>query len=311
MTDDKYLRKLENAEDYKTRMDYLKRKHDLAENTEDRLFDVWNNKKLTYRQKMAKVSKIKADAKKRLERYQKTEKATGIVSKIRKENLKRFEEKYGVAKTQKTQRVSLEELEKGAKVEYLRGDRKLMTMETARRMAANNLKKNPKYYAGAVGRFGGVSQNPQDKSNETKVVSIRGRVHALDYATLKELKEMKGDTAPNDVVRSKINKEIALRKSGVKEKQISAQARREYKKDVKQFVEKSKQKYKVIAKLPAVGYEKAQIVESKSMSKEAAEKLARKKKKLGFYAGVVKEGAKLKDTDKDGEIGRASCRERV
>ena len=148
MTDDKYLRKLENAEDYRARMAYLKHKHDLAESAEDKLFDVWNNKKLTYRQKMTKVGEIKADAKKRLERYQKEERATGTVSKIRKENVRRFEKEYGIGKVGNKKRVSLDELEKGAKIEYKehKGEGRF-SMANARNIAARNLKKDKKYYS--------------------------------------------------------------------------------------------------------------------------------------------------------------------
>jgi len=146
MGDSGYLRRLESAEQYKRRTEYLKRKHDLAEDVEDKLFDVWNNKNLTHRQKMIKASALKKDAKKKLESYQKAEFAPTITGKIRATQEKRFAEKYGISGVRKTNRASLEELEGGAKYEYKYGKHKVIGMESARVLAAKNLKSDSDYY---------------------------------------------------------------------------------------------------------------------------------------------------------------------
>ncbi|GAG60469.1 unnamed protein product, partial [marine sediment metagenome] len=146
MSDDGYLRRLESAEQYHKRVAYLKNKHDLAETTEDKLFDVWNNKSLTHRQKMTKVAAIKADAAKKLKAYQKVETGATVTGQIRATQSKRFVEKYGIAGVKKTDRASLEELESGAKYEYKYANHKTIGMASARALAAKNLKSDHDYY---------------------------------------------------------------------------------------------------------------------------------------------------------------------
>lgn len=90
MTGDGYSQRLESAEKYHRRTDLLRKKHDLAEETEDRIMDVWSDKKLTYRQKMSKIGKIKKVAAGKLAAHEKAEAAPTIVGKMREEKWKRF-----------------------------------------------------------------------------------------------------------------------------------------------------------------------------------------------------------------------------
>lgn len=74
-----YLTRLEGAEGYQRRRNYLIKKQGLAEETEDKIFNVYNRKDLTHRQKMAKIAQIKKEAEKDLKKL----KAEGNVSIVR------------------------------------------------------------------------------------------------------------------------------------------------------------------------------------------------------------------------------------
>lgn len=93
MADNGYMRRLESAEKYHRRRDFLVKKHDLAEETEDRIAAVYTDKKLTYRQKMGKIGKIKAEAARKLVAHEKAETAPTVVGEIRKEKFKQFRKK--------------------------------------------------------------------------------------------------------------------------------------------------------------------------------------------------------------------------
>ena len=90
MTGDGYSQRLESAEKYHRRADFLRKKHDLAEETEDKIMDVWADKKLTYRQKMGKITKIRSEAGRKLITHEIAETAPTIVGKMREEKWKRF-----------------------------------------------------------------------------------------------------------------------------------------------------------------------------------------------------------------------------
>ena len=90
MGKDKYLDRLEGAEKYHRRRQYLIQRKDLEENTEDKIFQVMNNKALTHRQKMVKIAEIKKAAAKKLSGHKATEESQTIVSEIREGQKKRF-----------------------------------------------------------------------------------------------------------------------------------------------------------------------------------------------------------------------------
>ena len=90
MGKDKYLDRLEGAEKYHRRRQYLIQRKDLEENTEDKIFQVMNNKALTHRQKMAKIAEIKNKARKQLSGHKATEESQTIVGEIREGQKKRF-----------------------------------------------------------------------------------------------------------------------------------------------------------------------------------------------------------------------------
>lgn len=93
MTDDGYLKVLEGAEKYKQRRSYLLKKKELSETYEDKIFNIYNSKKLTHRQKMTRIAGLKKDAKKKLDKYQ-AETSGSIVGEIRAENWERFKKGY-------------------------------------------------------------------------------------------------------------------------------------------------------------------------------------------------------------------------
>lgn len=95
MTDDRYLATLQGAEKYRARRDYLLKKKELSETYEDKIFDIYNNQKLTHRQKMARISQLKKTAASKLNKYQ-SEHAGSIVGEIRQENLRRFKKDYDI-----------------------------------------------------------------------------------------------------------------------------------------------------------------------------------------------------------------------
>lgn len=96
MTDDKYLSTLEGAEKYQRKRDYLIRKNELADTYEDKIFRAYNDPKLTHRQRMAKISKLKAEAAEKLAKSQKKETSETIVGEIRDENWNRFKKQYNI-----------------------------------------------------------------------------------------------------------------------------------------------------------------------------------------------------------------------
>lgn len=95
MTDDGYLATLEGAEKHRQRRDYLLKKKDLSETYEDRIFNIYNNSKLTHRQKMVRIANLKKDARKKLDKYQ-AESSGSIAGEIREENWDRFRKKYSI-----------------------------------------------------------------------------------------------------------------------------------------------------------------------------------------------------------------------
>ncbi len=95
MTDDGYLATLEGAEKYRQRRSYLLKKKELSETYEDKIFNIYNSKRLTHRQKMARIANLKKDASKKLKKHQE-ETSGSIVGDIRSENWERFRKKYNI-----------------------------------------------------------------------------------------------------------------------------------------------------------------------------------------------------------------------
>lgn len=95
-TDDGYMGALEGAEKYQRRRDYLIRKNELAETYEDKIFHAYNNPKLTHRQRMARIAKIKSEAEKKLSKVKAKEESQTIVGEMREENWRRFKKQYSI-----------------------------------------------------------------------------------------------------------------------------------------------------------------------------------------------------------------------
>lgn len=93
LSDDGYLARLESAEMYHRKREYLIRKGDLAEDAEDKIVRVMDDRKLTHRQKMMKIAEIRKEATKKLHSIQKVQSAPTVTGEMRQENLKRFKKK--------------------------------------------------------------------------------------------------------------------------------------------------------------------------------------------------------------------------
>jgi len=91
MTDDGYLQRLQSAEAYSRKTDFFVKKKSLEEDTEHEIFKVWSDKRLTHRQKMSKIAKIKEKAKKKLQSLQ-AEKRQSITGEIREIRARKFKE---------------------------------------------------------------------------------------------------------------------------------------------------------------------------------------------------------------------------
>ena len=120
MGKDKYLDRLEGAEKYHRRRQYLIQRKDLEENTEDKIFQVMNNKTLTHRQKMAKIAEIKNKARKQLSGHKSAEESQTIVGEIREDQKKRFagqeaENRKKLLKEMSTDKTEYENLREKAK----------------------------------------------------------------------------------------------------------------------------------------------------------------------------------------------------
>ena len=120
MGDGGYLRRLESAEMYQKRARYLKQQHDLHEDYEEKIWRVWQNKHLTYRQKMSKVHELQEQAKTKLEKFRAQEKVL-ITRQIREDNMRKFKAQTDLSKESK------EELKAGKgppkeKVSFERGN---------------------------------------------------------------------------------------------------------------------------------------------------------------------------------------------
>ena len=62
---DGYLKTLESAEKASLRRSYILKKADLADDYEDKIYSVWNDKNLTHRQKLDRISKLKKEVSKK------------------------------------------------------------------------------------------------------------------------------------------------------------------------------------------------------------------------------------------------------
>ena len=95
MTDDSYLKTLEGAEKFRARRDYLLKKKDLSETYEDKIFDIYNNKRLTHRQKMARIASLKKEANKKLDGY-KDSQTESVAAEIREDSQRKFNKQYDI-----------------------------------------------------------------------------------------------------------------------------------------------------------------------------------------------------------------------
>jgi hypothetical protein len=85
-----YLTRLEGAEGYQRRRNYLIKKQNLSEETEDKIFNVYNDRTLTHRQKMARIAEIKKDAQQDLTKL-KAEDSTSIVKDIKQIRQRKYD----------------------------------------------------------------------------------------------------------------------------------------------------------------------------------------------------------------------------
>lgn len=85
-----YLNRLEGAEKYQRRREFLMKKRGLEEDYEDKVFNAWNDKNLTYEQRKRKVAKLQEEARKKLAKAKGEESSPTITGQIKKERLRKY-----------------------------------------------------------------------------------------------------------------------------------------------------------------------------------------------------------------------------